>query len=103
MGNCQGYPLALSLGGVSWVEGKHPSDHLLSIYRASEGRAGGRAGPEDRANRSGRGRSERGRPSGLGQLGTGPWGCCRQVRAGKRTVPQPWGSGVFVSEPFLWV
>lgn len=56
-------------GGVSWVVGKHPLDHLLSIHRASEGRAGGRAGPEDRANRSGRGRSKAWSSLGAGVAG----------------------------------
>lgn len=65
-------------GGVSWVEGTHPPDHLPSIYRAHQSRPGGRTGPEDCADRSGRGRSEHACLLRLGQSGTRWMGCCHQ-------------------------
>jgi len=110
--SCWGYPLVLSLGEVSLVVGKHPSDHLLSIYRAREGRAGGRAGPEDRADGSGRGRSKAWPSLGAGAAGERAVGVlprganreapCAPALSSGLSVSRPCGAGGQLRSRGLW-
>lgn len=71
-------PLTISSPFTERVKAELEAELGLKIVQTGVGEVGARHG----------------RPSGLGWLGTGRWGCCCRQRAGKRAVPQPWGIGV---------